>query len=71
MIDRLSALIERFVFASHDDPLVIAVVALLVILVFSVLVGIGLGLAGLLWIGRPWTMVALAVIAVAGFRRRL
>lgn len=64
MIDRLAILIERLVAASEDEPLVLAAGALVGILVFAVLVGLGLGLAGLVWAGRPWSLIALPVVAL-------
>ena len=64
MIDRLAILIERLVAASEDDPLVLAAGALVGIIAFAVLAGLGLGLSALVWAGRPWSLIALPIVAL-------
>lgn len=68
MRTRLSDLVERFVAASHDDPLVLAAGALVGILIVSVAVGLIVVAGALAWAGRPWTVAVATVGALVAMR---
>ncbi len=61
---RLDDLLDRLIAAAEDDPLALAAGALVGILAFGVLVGLGLVVAGLVWIALPWSLVALPLLCL-------
>lgn len=64
MRDRLVVIVERWFDAADDDPLVIAAGALVGIAVGAVLIAVGILAAGAVWLARPWSLVALPLLAV-------
>jgi len=61
---RLDDLLDRFLDAADDDPLVLAAGALVGILAFAVLVALGLLIAGALWWALPWSLIALPLVCL-------
>lgn len=63
-MSHLEDLVERFLDAADDDPLVLAAGALVAIATLAVLAGVGLLIAGLLWWALPWSLIGLPLLCL-------